>query len=207
MTRLKEWISGADERVTSKQHDALSNGFVDLGIEKLNNPAEWKDRGAVCVTAEELAERVWGENYLDACLNCTQRWFLQSMGTRKGDEEFFNEHLPGKVLLNVTETYITAHYNVWDEKPNGKKKELVPRVPANDYEMRVSTSKGGACFGVLICDESHPMQILKDRDFINRTEAAHRVATVKKERLDQEEQQRQSRLRLDPPKLDEEDQL
>jgi hypothetical protein len=185
MTVLKEWVPGADEIATAKQHEALRVAFIDVANEKLEDPMEWHDRGAVCVLDTELTEKVFGEFYIEANLSFVRRWFLKNIGNRKEDEKEFKENLPGKILIRVTSTYTGIYVNEWDEKSvNGGKKELIPRVPANDYEMRISmNAEGGACFGVLVCDENHPMFIIRETDYINRVEAQARGLEKKRERL------------------------
>lgn len=183
MTVLKDWVSGAEKKATDARHGALLKALVDLANQKLSDPTSWKYLEAVCVTDIELTETIFGKFYIEANINFVRRWILQSVGKRKrkdpqlSDEEYLTENLPNKVLIRITQTFTDMFYNRYGKK----QKELVPE---NEYEMRICMNhRGGACFGILICDESHPMNQLVITDYIARTDAASKIADKRRKHI------------------------
>jgi hypothetical protein len=183
MTVIKDYVSGAEKPADKGRHKKLMDTLILLANAKLNDNMSWKYYGAVCVTDEELAEAVFGPHYIPATVTFVRRWILQAAGKRKEDAQALTDELPNKVLIRVTDYFVETFYNRYERG----KKEKLPKVylgadgQNDETELRLSMNcKGGAVFGFLICDDSHPMNRLADQDYINRTTKAQLVAEARK---------------------------
>jgi len=165
MTKLKTWIDGAGKPATPEQGKLLMNTLATIASEKIQDPDSWRWLGAIVVTPQEIAERIWGPHALPSNSAFVERWILQSAGERKNDAQILVESLPNKALKKMSAKFMGDFYNRYSKG--------VEIVPSNEHEMRISMNhQGGSCFGILVCDDSHPACKLECEDFYHRTTKA-----------------------------------
>jgi hypothetical protein len=165
MTKLKTWIDGAGQ-VTKEEATAMIKTTVEIYKAKVENLDSWSWLNAHAVSAEEIAQRVAGDIAWHRFLPTVWRWILQRVN--KTDKERLIELLPYKHFVRLADMFEAYH---------GFYNDGTARYPKDEYEMRISTnSRGGALWGILICDADHPLKLLVDNDYFARTDKSKLVA-------------------------------